>query len=314
MGAIQPNFIPPRDIRELRDLCRQNKNLIEDRVRVKNRITKTLRQAGITLDTCMSDIFGKSGHAIIEALIAGDDPKVAAEHAKGSLRSKIPLLVEAVRYKLSEHYRGVLSTYWRQLSFIEKELISLDAMIERRMQPYRKVITRLCTITGVGTKVARGVISEISVDMSSFETAKNLCSWAKVCPGNNSSGGKRKSGKNSKGNRYLRGYLGEAAWASVRTKGGMFRNLYLRQSARLGKKKTIVLIMNKMLRIMHTMLSLGVDYEDTYEETHHRSTKQASVRSTVRQLSNEDLVHELISRGAKNVVWTWDEDAQASPM
>ena len=313
MGAIRPSFIPPRDVRELRDLSRQYLNLTEDRVRAKNRVTKTLRQAGITLDTCMTDIFGVSGRAIIEALIAGEDPEEAAKKAKGKLRPKIPLIVDAVRFPLSEHYRVLLARYWRSLEFTEAELASIEVEIEQKAKPFHEEIERLCTMVGVGRKTARAVISEIGMDMTAFDTGKHLCSWAKVCPGNNQSGGKRRSGRNSKGNRFIRHYLGEAALAAIRKKGSMFRTLYLRRASRLGKKKAIVSIMNKMLRIMHTMLSLGVDYDDTYDETHHRSTQQASARSAMRQISNEDLVHELLKRGAKNVVWTWDETTQASP-
>jgi len=313
MGAIRPSFVPPIDVRELRDLNRQYLNLTEDMVRAKNRITKTLRQGGITLDTCMSDIFGKSGRAIILALISGDDPETAARNAKGKLRPKIPLIVDAVRFPLSEHYRVILARYWRQLESIEEELASLEAEINAKARPFHEAIRCLCTMVGVGRKTACAIISEIGVDMTPFETAKHLCSWAKVCPGNNQSGGKRRSGHNSKGNRFLRRHLGEAVLAAIRTKGSMFRNLYLRRAARLGKKKAIMSIMNKMLRIIYTMLSMGVDYDDTYDETQHRSIQQASARSAMRKLSNEDLVHELISRGAKSVSWTWDEQDLASP-
>ena len=306
VGSIEPSFVPPRDIREARDITRQYQNLTEDLVRCKNRITKTLRQAGITMDTCMTDIFGKSGRAIIEAMIDGENVEDAAMLAKGKLRPKIPEIVEAVQYPLSEHYRVVLARYWRLLLSVEEELESLDIEIEEKMKPYRSVIDHLSIMPGIGRKVARGIVSEIGVDMTVFPTAKNLCSWAKVCPGNNSSGGKRTSGRNSKGNRYLRAYLGEAAWSAVRARKSAFRHQYLRRTSRLGKKKTIVSIMHKMLRTIHTMILRGLDYIDTYEQDRHNDPRFASVRSVVRKLTNEDLVRELLARGAQSVSWTWD--------
>lgn len=308
MNAINASFVPPKNIREARDLCRMYQTLTEDRSRYKNRIIKTLRQAGITIDSCMSDVFGKSGRAILEALIAGGSAEDAAKCAKGKLKSRIPELVEAVRYPLTAHHRQVLARYYRLFEGLDSEISALDTEIDEKMAPYRKEIRRVDTLTGVGPIVARGVISEIGVDMSAFPSAKNLTSWAKVCPGNSSSAGKRKGGKNSKGNRYIRAYLGEAALAASRTRGSEFRSLYLRRAPRLGKTKALVSIQHKMLRVIHTMLVRGVDYCKTYEFDHRSDRRFALVRLTVRQISNEDLVRELLARGAKHVVWTWEYD------
>lgn len=311
LDVIQPSFILPRDLREIRDLTRQYQNLIQDMVRVKNRITKTLRHACITLDTCMSDIFGLSGHLIIQALIDGVPGEKAAKLAKGKLIKKIPNIVAAVRFPLSDHYRDILARYWRQYLFLMEELALLDKEINKKMEPYKVSIERLKTLTGFGQKIARGIISEMGNDMSHFPTGKNLSSWVKICPGNNSTGGKRKSGRNSKGNKYIRSYLVEAAWGAVGTHGSEFRELYYRRCARLGKKKAIVSIAHKLLRITYTMLSEGIDYNDAYE-LHRSSITQRSLKHKgLKYITNEELVHELLSRGADKVIWSWEDQESA---
>ena len=311
LGVIQPSFILPRDLREIRDLTRQYQNLIQDMVRVKNRITKTLRHACITLDTCMSDIFGKSGHLIIQALVDGVPGKEAAQLAYGVLRKKIPMIEASLRFPLSDHYRDVLARYWRQYLFLKEELLRIDIEINKKMKPYQPTIRQLKTLPGFGQKISRGIISEMGDDMSCFSTSKNLSSWVKICPGNNSSGGKSKSGRNSKGNKYIRSYLVEAAWAAVRTRGSEFRELYYRRCARLGKKKAIVSVAHKMLRITYTMLSEGMDYNECYE-LHRSSINTTKLKHKgLKYLTNEDLVGELLSRGADKVIWSW-EDSESS--
>lgn len=311
MGSIIPSFIPPRNVRELRDLTRQHVNITEDIVRVKNRITKTLREASITLDAHLSDLFGVSGRAMIQGLIAGMPGDEIAELAKRRLISKIPQIKDSLRFPLSDHYRRILFRYWKQFTFLEEELESLEKDLDEKMKPFLAVIKRLQTIPGCGMKAARDIISEIGNDMSRFPKDKNLCSWAKVCPGNNSSGGKRKSGRNSKGNRYLRRYLGEVAWAAVRTKGSEFRDQYLKKQSRLGKKKAIVAIMHKILRIIYHMLSKGEDYQTNYEREKRKDPRKALIGFKLKNISNEDLISELLSRGMSDIKWDWDSEENA---
>jgi len=311
LGVIEPSFILPHDLREIRDLTRQYQNMIHDWVRVKNRITKTLRHACITLDAYMADIFGVSGQVIIQSLIDGVPGKEAAKLVKGKLKKNIPNLEAALRYPLSNHYREILARYWRQYLFLQDELANLDIEINMRMKPYKAPIKQLQTLPGFGQKMSCNIISEMGDDMSCFPKAENLCSWVKICPGNNSSGGKRKSGRNSKGNKYLRSYLVEAAWAAVRTRGSEFRELYYRRCARLGKKKAIVSVAHKMLRIIYTMLSKGIDYDKAYELHNSQANKKAWKNKGLVSLTNEELVSELLSRGADKVIWSW-EDSEAA--
>lgn len=305
LGSIHASFIPPKSIRELRGLTRQYRNLIEDNVRIKNRIIKTLREACITIDQHMSTIFCKSGRLIIQALIIGKSVEEVSTLAKGKLKIKIPYLKEALRFPLSEHYRKILKTYWRQLLFIEKELTLLNKIIDEKVIPFEDIIKLITTMNGIQRKTAIGIISEIGTDMSFFPSAKNLASWVKVCPGSNSSAGKRKSGRNSKGNRYLRAYLGEAAWAAVRKKGSYFRDLYLRRAPRLGKKKAIASITHKMLRILYSMLSNNIDYDTAFELSCEGNPRK--VHRKFQGVTNEDLVQELLNRGATDIKWSWEE-------
>ena len=313
VDAISPSYVPPREIRELRDIVRQKQNFIRGIVNYKNRIIKTLREAGINLDTVMSDVFCKSGRMILDALIDGRSPAEAAKHAKGSLRRKIPQILEAVRFPLSEHYREILRGYWESLTFLERMRDAVEVRIEEKVKPYVDEIERLCTIPGIGRDTAIGLISELGVDMSRFPTEKHLASWAKVCPGNNSSGGKRKSGKNSKGNAYLQKYLGEGAWGAIRKPGSEFRRIYLARCARLGKKKTIGVIMHKLLRIVYNILLKGTVYLEDYEIRRGNDPRESSVRKALRKLTNEDLVLELHRRVVLSEILGVDTPSELIP-
>ena len=310
-GAIQPSFILPHEFRELRDLTRQYQNLIHDRVRVMNRINQTLWNASIPLKQCMSKLFGVSGRAMIEALIKGLPGPEIAQLARGKLRRNIPKLEVALRFPLSKHYRKILVFYWKQYLFLSKTIGQLEKEINRRMKPYNTLVARLCTLPGVGTKLAQAILSEIGDDMSRFPSARHFASWAKLCPGNNSSAGKRKSGKNSKGNKYVQSYLVEAAWAAVRKKNCGLRDLYYRRCARLGKKKAIVSVAHKLSRIIYTMLSNEVTYDEAYESNRRPKFHGFVIHDKLRKYNDEDLVSELLSRGARSIIWHHEDDDDA---
>jgi len=306
--AIQPSFILPRKFREFRDLTRQYQNLVHDMTRVKNRITQTLWYACIPVNKCMSDLFGVSGCLIIEALLKGVPGEEAAQLAKGKLKVKIPEIEEALRFPLSDHYRKILQRYWRQYLFLTKMISQLDKEINRRMNPYKVTVDRLDTIPGIGKKLAQSILSEVGIDMSRFPNARHFASWAKLCPGNNSSAGKRKSGRNSKGNKYVRSYLVEAAWSAVSTKGCGLRDLYYRRTARLGKKKAIFSVAHKLLRIIYTMLSEEVVYDEAYESQRAPRYLGYVIHEKLKKFNNEELVAELLSRGVNKIIWHHEED------
>jgi hypothetical protein len=176
------------------------------------------------------------------------------------------------------------------------------------MKPYNTILVRLCTLPGIKMKMAQSILSELGVDMSRFPNNKHLASWAKLCPGNNSSAGKRKSGRNSRGNKYVRSYLVEAAWAAVRTKNCGLRELYYRRVARLGKKKAIVSVAHKLLRIIYTMLSEEVTYDEAYESQRRPQYRGWLIHDKLKDFNSEDLVSELLSRGASHIIWHHEED------
>lgn len=307
-GAIHPSFILPPEFREFRDLTRQYQNLLHDMTRAKNRINQTLWYACIPLNKCMSDLFGVSGSLIIEALLKGVPAEEAAQLAKGKLKVKIPEIEEVLRFPLSDHYRRILQRYWRQYLFLTKMLHQLNKEIDRKMKPYKVIVERLVTIPGIGRKLAQSVLSEIGTDMSRFPNAKHFASWAKLCPGNNSSAGKRKSGRNSKGNKYVRSYLVEAAWSAVSTKKCGLRDMYYRRAARLGKKKAIVSVAHKLLRIIYTMLSKEIVYDEAYESQRAPKYLGYVIHERLKKFNNEELVTELLSRGVSKITWHHEED------
>lgn len=305
-GAIQPSFILPHKFRELRILARQYWNLTHDMVRVKNRITQTLWHACIPLDRCMREKFGVSGEAMIQALLDGVPGEEAAKLAKGKLKRKMPEIAGILRFPLSEHSRTVLARYWRQYLMLKEEIADLGRHLDKATQPYQTVIKRLCTIPGIKKRLAQCIISEIGIDMSRFPSAKHLASWSRICPGNNSSAGKRKSGRNSKGNKHLKSYLVLAAWGCVAKRGCGLRDLYYRRCARLGKKKAIVSVAHKLLRIIYRMLSDEIDYNNAYGEERFPRLLGAHIRNKLKHFNNEDLVQELLSRGVAKIEWSWE--------
>jgi transposase len=203
-GLLRGSFVPPAPIRELRDLTRYRKRLIQAHSSEGQRIQKTLEDAGIKLDSVATDVLGASGRAMLEALVAGErDPKVLAELARGRLRAKLPQLRQALRGRFRSHHALLVRLAVAHLEQLEGSIAELDAQIDRVLAPFAQARDRLDTITGVGKRAAECMIAELGVDMSVFPTAAHLASWAGRCPGNNLTGGKRRSGRPTKGYRWL---------------------------------------------------------------------------------------------------------------
>ncbi|HMF37361.1 MAG TPA: IS110 family transposase [Isosphaeraceae bacterium] len=199
-GLRSPSFIPPPEIRQLRDLTRQRTQLIRDRAAVANRIQKVLEDANIKLGDVASDVLGASGRAMIQAIIAGeDDPGHLAELAKRRLRGKIPALRQALHGRVTEHHRFLLQALLDQIASLEGLIARFDPRIEEAMAPFAAAAERLRGIPGVGQQAAEVITAELGTDMAQFPTAGHLASWAGLCPGNNESAGKRRSGKTTKG-------------------------------------------------------------------------------------------------------------------
>jgi transposase len=264
-GLLSPSFVPPPEIRRLRDLTRQRTVLVRQKATVANRIQKVLEDANIKLASVATDSLGVSGRAMIRGLIAGlTDPEALALKARARLREKIPQLREALQGRVTEHHRFLLESLMDQVEYLEAQVARFDGRIAKEIEPLAGAAERLRTIPGVGARAAEVIVAEIGTDMGRFPRGGNLASWAGLCPGNDETGGKRKSGRTTKGDQWLRSLLVQVAWAAVRAKGTIFRELYGRWVKRLGGKKAPVAVAHKILVLIHRLLRTGTDYRERF--------------------------------------------------
>jgi transposase len=260
-GLLSPSFIPPPPIRELRDLTRQRAQLVAEKASVANRIHKTLEGANIKLSSVATDILGVSGRAMIARLIQGEtDPDRLAEEARGSLKKKVVPLRSALQGRVTDHHRFLLQALMDQLRQLEDLIERYSARIGESMRPFAEAEERLITIPGVGRQAAEVIVAEIGSDMSQFETAGDLTSWAGLCPGHNESAGKRRSGRTTKGSQWLRTTLVQVAWAASHTKRTLFGAIYHKWARRLGKKKALIAVARKILELAHFLLKNKTSY------------------------------------------------------
>lgn len=270
-GMLRGSFVPPTVLRELRDLTRYRKRLTQARTAEFQRIEKTLEDAGIKLDVVASDILGVSGRLMLKALVAGErDPEVLADMAKGVLRKKIPELREALHGRFRDHHALMIGMVLEHAEYLETSIARIDDQVDRLFEtstseggvPFTEARDRLATITGVGKRAAESIIAEIGVDMSRFPTAGHLASWAGICPGNNITGGKRRSGKTTYGNKWLGEILNQCAWAAARSRDNYLSSQFWRLARRIGKKKAAVAVSHSILVICWHLLTERSDYQD----------------------------------------------------
>lgn len=262
-GLLRGSFVPPAAIRELRDLTRYRKRLIQTHTAECQRIHKTLEDASIRLGSVASDVLGVSGRAMLRALLDGErDPKVLAELARGRLRNKLPALREALRGRFSAHHALLVRLALDHIEQLERSITALDAEVDRVIGPFAQARDRLDTITGVGKRAAECMIAEIGVDMSVFPTAAHLASWAGRCPGNNVTGGRRRSGRTTKGNVWLGEILIECAWAAARCRDSYLAAQFWRLARRIGKKKAALAVGHSILVIAWHLLANDCDYAE----------------------------------------------------
>lgn len=286
VGLLRSSFVPPVVIRQLRDLTRYQKRLIQDRVRESNRVGKVLEDAAIKLGSVASNILGVSGRAMIEALIAGErDPERLAQLAKGQLRNKIPELVRALQGRFGDHHAQMLRLHLDHIDYLDAVIDQLETQIDELMAPFSDARDRLTTIPGVARRVANVIMAETGGDMSRFPTPEHLASWAGLCPGNNESAGKRSSGKTRPGNVWLTDALTQAAWAAARTKDNYLAARFWRLSGRIGNKKATIAVAHQILVIVWHLLTTASEYEDIGADHYKRHTDpQRRIDYLLRQL------------------------------
>src|SRR5437763_877877 len=274
-GLLRASFIPPAPIRELRELTRYRQTLVQERTAEVNRLHKTLEAANLKLASVASDIMGASGRDMLQALLSGEqDPAALAELARGKLREKLPALRRALVGRVKPHHLVLIERILAHIDFLEQSIAQVQEESDRCLTPFEYDIVLLDGITGVGRTAATAMVAEMGVDMERFPTHKHLTSWAGACPGNKQSGGKRRSGKTTKGNRWLRAVLAEVAQAIASPPGRYLLAQSQRLAHRRGKNKALMAVAHSVLVIAYHMLKdkrpysdLGADYFDTRDTT-----------------------------------------------
>lgn len=262
-GLLRGSFVPPRPQRELRDLTRMRTQLTREASAVAARIHKVLEDANIKLGTVATDILGVSGRDMITALIEGEsDPQKVANLARRKLRKKIPELQLALEGRVTDHHRFMLKSLMNHLAYLENQVEHFSTRIEESSRPFETAITALMPMPGFDKVSAQNVIAEIGPDMTRFPNSAHLCSWSKICPGNNESAGKRRSGHTGKGNPWLRAALTQVAWAASHTKNSYFRAQYYRLAGRRGKKRALIAVAHSILTAAYHTIKNGKPYRD----------------------------------------------------
>jgi len=289
---LKASFVPPLPIRELRDLTRQRTQLIQERTAAANRIQKVLEDANIKLAGVATDVLGVSGRDMLEGLIAGEtDPEKLADLARKRLREKIPALRLALQGRVTDHHRFLLRMHLDHITHLGELIGRLGARIEEALAPFAEAEGRLQTIPGVSQRVAETVVAEVGPRMEQFPSADHLASWAGMCPGNNESAGKRRSGRITKGNRWLKRILVQAAWAASHTKGTYLAAQYRRLAGRRGKKRALVALGHTLLVIMYQVLKDGTTYQELGADYLDRLEPERLTRYFVKRL--ERLGHQV---------------------
>jgi transposase len=285
-GLVRASFVPPRDIRQLRDLTRYRKALIQERTREVQRLDKILQDAGVKLSSVASEVLGASGRAMLAGLVEGThDPSVLADLAKGRLRKKLPQLREALEGRFRAHHALIVGELLAHIEYLEDAIERLCQEVERRIAPFAAEVALLDTIPGVDRRAAEVILAEIGPDMTRFPTARHLASWAGRCPGNAESAGKRGSGRMRKGSKWLAITLVESATSVARSKRTYLASQYARIKGRRGHKKAVGAVAHSILVIAYHVLQrqrpyseLGPDY------LLRRNNAEAYTQRLVRQL------------------------------
>ena len=315
-GLLKASFIPPKPQRALRELTRYRTRLVQERARVVNRVQKLLEGANIKLSSVVTDVMGVSARAMLDAIAAGQtDAALLADLAKGRLRNKIPELEKALTSIVQPHHRFVLAQQLEHIDFLDEKIEAISIEIERQLESmswpdepsepgagedteegaplgdeselpltWHTAVALLDTIPGVNERIAEVMLAEMGLDMSQFPTAADLASWAGLAPGNHQSGGKRYSGRTTKGNKALSSIMVQAAWSAVRTKDTFLKSRYHRLAARRGKKRAVVAVAHSMLVSAWYMLTYRQAYRELGGDYFDQRKKESKINYLVRRL------------------------------
>lgn len=285
-GLIRSSFVPPVGIQELRDLTRTRKQLVREVAQHSLRIQKTLEDANLKLGSVLSDVLGKSGLAILQALIAGQtDPEKLADLAQGNARRKRAQLVEALHGRVRDHHRGLLRVHLEIVTALKQAMADIDAQVGKTLAPIQDSARLLTTMPGVSDVTAQVLVAQIGVDMERFPSAGHLVSWTGLCPRSDESAGKRRSSRVRAGAPWLKTALVTAAWGAVRKKDTYLQAQFHRLRARRGAKKAIVAVAASMLTAAYHMLKNGVAYQDLGADHFTRRDRTKAIGRLVRRLN-----------------------------
>lgn len=298
-GLIRSSFVPPEPIQELRDLTRTRKQLMREISQHSARIQKVLEDANLKLGSVLSDVLGKSGQAILQAIIKGQsDPQKLADLAQGTARKKRVELVEALHGRIRNHHRGLLRVHLELVTALQHAVAELDATVGKSLASIHESARLLSTMPGVSDVTAHVIVAEIGVDMTRFPSDAHLRSWAGFCPRNDESAGKRRSTRVRKGAPWLKTTLVSAAWAAVRTKDSYLQAQFHRLRARRGAKKAILAVAASMLTAAYHMLKNGVEYQDLGAGHFTRRDRSQIIRRLVRRINALGCEVQLIPQAA----------------
>jgi transposase len=318
-GLLKGSFLPERTVVELRDLTRRRKKLLSNLAAEKNRIQKVLEIANVKIGNIVSDVFGVSGQAMVSALLSRQQmpAEQVAQLSKRRLRQRIAELTEALEgHHMNDHHRWLIAQSVEHAVLLDRQMEELEARIEQNLAPYREQFLLLQTIPGVKQMTAASILAEIGPDMSPFESAKQLCSWAGICPGNHRSAGKRKHSRIHKGNKFLMSTLVEASWAAARERDSLFQRKFHRWRHKLGPGKANIAMAHSLLELVYVMLKERRPYQEPDPQQMHATEKAKLVRHHARRLrqlgADDKLVEELVERLSQPAAHVSSEEKQAA--
>jgi transposase len=287
-GLLRGSFVPPTPIRELRDLTRYRKTITQERSRAINRLHKTLEDADIKLASVATDVLGVSGRAMLETLVRGNtDPDVLADLARGALRKKLPALRQALNGRFRPHHAFLVGQILAHVDYVEEAIEAVSQQIDVVIAPFTSALECLSTIPGVKKRTAEVILAEIGPDMSAFPSAAHLASWAGLCPGNNESAGKHRSGRTRKGTPWLRTALTEAALGAIRHGRGALAARYRRIMRHRGHKKAVIAVAHAILVVVYHLLTRQTTYHELgdgyYDRRHAERARRRALETLERQ-------------------------------